>query len=227
MRLYDVACADEAFFTSTAFSMLPCTKTNGLLIGDGKPGPIFARLIDAWSEEVGVDIIAQTKAFAAEVGALELGNQHVSLRQAGCAAMKYEMTSRDRMLAAIRRQPVDHIPLGQLFHSTVWRRRRTSNGRNQFERARVMKDLGLDPVIDIWMPAPEAPPEIPVRKWMEDDPDGPDALLCAEYETPAGKLVQKVRRTDGDWYRPDPLPFSARVGRQGPPRPSTSTIGSR
>ena len=73
IELYDVASADEAFFTSTAFSMLPCTKINGLPIGDGKPGPIFARLIGAWSEEVGVDIIAQTKAFAAEVGALTSG----------------------------------------------------------------------------------------------------------------------------------------------------------
>ena len=73
IELYDVACADEAFFTSTAFSMLPCTKANGLAIGDGKPGPVFASLISAWSEEVGVDIIAQTKAFAAEVGALNSG----------------------------------------------------------------------------------------------------------------------------------------------------------
>ena len=28
---------------------------------------MFKRLVDAWSEEVGVDIIAQTKAFASEV----------------------------------------------------------------------------------------------------------------------------------------------------------------
>jgi hypothetical protein len=62
-----------------------------------------------------------------------------------------------------------------------------------------MKELGIDPVIDIWMPIPEPPPEIKVRKWKENDPDGPDPLLCAEYETPAGNLVQKVKKTD-DWY---------------------------
>jgi branched-chain amino acid aminotransferase len=67
IELYDVINADEAFFTSTAFSMLPCTKINGLAIGGGKMGPIFKRLLAAWSEEVGVDILAQTKAFAAEV----------------------------------------------------------------------------------------------------------------------------------------------------------------
>jgi branched-chain amino acid aminotransferase len=69
LEVYDAVHADEAFLTSTAFSMLPVTKINGLVIGDGKMGPMFKRLIDAWSEEVGVDIIAQTKAFAAEAGA--------------------------------------------------------------------------------------------------------------------------------------------------------------
>ncbi len=66
--MYDAYHADEAFFTSTAFSMMPCTKINHVQIGDGKMGPVFKKLIDAWSEDVGVDIIAQTKAFAAEVG---------------------------------------------------------------------------------------------------------------------------------------------------------------
>jgi branched-chain amino acid aminotransferase len=68
IELYDVINADEAFFTSTAFSMLPCTKINGLTIGDGKTGPVFKRLLTAWSADVGVDILAQTKVFAAEVG---------------------------------------------------------------------------------------------------------------------------------------------------------------
>ena len=66
--MYDAYHADEAFFTSTAFSMLPCTKINGIAVGDGQPGPVFKRLIGAWSQEVGVDIIAQTKAFAAQAG---------------------------------------------------------------------------------------------------------------------------------------------------------------
>ena len=68
LELYDAIHADEAFFTSTGFCMLPCTKINGLAIGDGRPGPMFERLIEAWSKEVNVDIVTQTKAFAAEVG---------------------------------------------------------------------------------------------------------------------------------------------------------------
>ena len=73
IEFYDVVNADEAFYTSTAFSMLPCTKINGLTIGDGKTGPIFKRFIETWSEEVGVDIVAQTKAFAAEAGDMVRG----------------------------------------------------------------------------------------------------------------------------------------------------------
>jgi branched-chain amino acid aminotransferase len=71
LELYDAIHADEGFLTSTAFSMLPATHINGLDVGDGKPGPMFKRLMDAWSEDVGLDIIAQTKAFAAEVSATQ------------------------------------------------------------------------------------------------------------------------------------------------------------
>jgi len=78
--------------------------------------------------------------------------------------MKRELTSHERMLAAIQRQPVDHIPLGQVFHSTVLGTPTDKQWRDQFERAQVMKDLGLDPVIDIWLPTPEPPPNVKVRK---------------------------------------------------------------
>ncbi|MCL5073832.1 MAG: aminotransferase class IV [Actinobacteria bacterium] len=68
IELYDVINADEAFFTSAGISMLPCTKIQGLTIGDGKMGKITKKLIEEWSKEVNIDIIEQTKAFAAELG---------------------------------------------------------------------------------------------------------------------------------------------------------------
>ena len=43
---YDVYAADEAFMTGTPFCMLPVTSLNGLLIGDGKVGEIFSKIID-------------------------------------------------------------------------------------------------------------------------------------------------------------------------------------
>jgi len=115
--------------------------------------------------------------------------------------MKTKMSSKERMLSAIRRQDVDHVPLGQLFHSTIMGTPADKQWANQFERAKVMKELGLDPVIDIWLPAPQPPAEIKVRRWKETDPAGPDPLLCAEYDTPKGKLIQKVKQTS-DWYHP-------------------------
>lgn len=56
---YDVYTADEAFMTGTPFCMLPVTRLNGLDIGNGKVGAVFSRVLNAWSETVGVDIKAQ------------------------------------------------------------------------------------------------------------------------------------------------------------------------
>lgn len=56
---YDVYTADEAFFTSTPYCIMPATRFNGLPVGDGQVGPITRRLLAAWSDLVGVDIVAQ------------------------------------------------------------------------------------------------------------------------------------------------------------------------
>jgi len=56
---YDVYNADEAFFTATSFCILPVTKFNWTQIDNGKPGPITNRLLKAWSNKVGVDIVEQ------------------------------------------------------------------------------------------------------------------------------------------------------------------------
>jgi branched-chain amino acid aminotransferase len=61
---YDVAVADEAFFTATSFSIMPVTRFDGQPVRDGLPGPVTRRLIAAWSEMVGVDIVAQARAYA-------------------------------------------------------------------------------------------------------------------------------------------------------------------
>ncbi|MBI4921394.1 MAG: aminotransferase class IV [Devosia nanyangense] len=59
---YDLATADEVFFTSTPYCIMPSTKFNTLPVGDGKVGPITRRLLAAWSELVGMDIVAQAQA---------------------------------------------------------------------------------------------------------------------------------------------------------------------
>ena len=61
LTLYDVFTADEALLSSTPYCVLPVTRVNGTEVGDGQPGELFARLIDAWSETVGVNIIDQAR----------------------------------------------------------------------------------------------------------------------------------------------------------------------
>ena len=61
IETYDVYTADEAFLTGTPFCLMPAVKLNGLEIGDGKPGPVTASLIQAWSDLVEIDIIKQIK----------------------------------------------------------------------------------------------------------------------------------------------------------------------
>ena len=61
---YDVREADEAWWTSTTICMMPVTRFNFQPIGDGKPGPIYLRLLDAWSKDVGVNIPAQARQYA-------------------------------------------------------------------------------------------------------------------------------------------------------------------
>ena len=58
---YDILTADEAFMTGTPFCLLPVTRLDGVAVGDGKVGPVFARLLEAWSDAVGLDIAGQIK----------------------------------------------------------------------------------------------------------------------------------------------------------------------
>ena len=67
---YDVYSADEAFMTGTPFCLLPVTSLNHLPIGDGRPGPMTARLLDQWGARVGVDIATQIKEFNAETASI-------------------------------------------------------------------------------------------------------------------------------------------------------------
>jgi len=68
LNRYDAINADEAFFTSTAFTVMPCVKVQGCQLGDGKTGPITQKIIEAWNELVGLDFIAQAKEYLVEMG---------------------------------------------------------------------------------------------------------------------------------------------------------------
>ncbi|MBL9122746.1 MAG: aminotransferase class IV [Planctomycetaceae bacterium] len=55
----DIVHADEVWLTSTPYSLLPVNRINGRPIGSGRPGPLFARMLAAWSRRTGIDIAAQ------------------------------------------------------------------------------------------------------------------------------------------------------------------------
>ena len=61
IQTYDLYTAEEIFFTSTPYCIMPASRFNGLQVGDGKIGPITKQLLAAWSDRVGVDIIGQAQ----------------------------------------------------------------------------------------------------------------------------------------------------------------------
>ncbi len=56
---FDVYQADEAFITSTSYSLAPVASVNGRAIGDEMPGPITRGLLAAWSDLAGVNFVDQ------------------------------------------------------------------------------------------------------------------------------------------------------------------------
>jgi branched-chain amino acid aminotransferase len=60
LRPEDVYAADEAFTSSTPYCLLPAVRLNGKTIGSGRPGPVYERLMRAWSELVGVDLATRS-----------------------------------------------------------------------------------------------------------------------------------------------------------------------
>jgi branched-subunit amino acid aminotransferase/4-amino-4-deoxychorismate lyase len=61
LALNDEASADEVLLTSTTVCILPVTRLNGRPIGSGRPGTVFSELLAAWSEMVGLDVVAQAE----------------------------------------------------------------------------------------------------------------------------------------------------------------------
>lgn len=65
ISLAELTKADEALWLSTPMCVLPVTEVDATKIGLGEPGPVFSKLISAWSDSVGLDIIEQAQSLAA------------------------------------------------------------------------------------------------------------------------------------------------------------------
>jgi branched-chain amino acid aminotransferase len=56
LKPHDLTGADECFITNTTVEVLPVTRVDGNIIGNGKPGPVTTALREAYQREVARDV---------------------------------------------------------------------------------------------------------------------------------------------------------------------------
>jgi len=56
LQVYDAVNADEAWLPTTPYCLGPVVKINGQPIRDGRPGPLWRKILTRWSERVEKDI---------------------------------------------------------------------------------------------------------------------------------------------------------------------------
>ncbi len=116
------------------------------------------------------------------------------------------MSGRERVLAAMRRQPVDYVPCSPLVNPLTEAQRRgrpwnfpwpePGDGVEYFATRE-----GTDPVVSLWWMSGMCPdPEVTTRVWHEGE------LLHKAFETPAGTLHASVVQND-QWPFGDDIPF--------------------
>lgn len=124
------------------------------------------------------------------------------------------MNSKERVLAAINRETVDHIPLYSwcFGFSPPEHLRWKKNGEevkywytmrlehihtlpqawgieDDFKRVKAWLNLGVDDVLDV-SPPWSIHPDVKIKDWRKED------ILCRSYQTPAGEILQKVKKTE-------------------------------
>lgn len=125
------------------------------------------------------------------------------------------MSSCQRMLAALRCQPVDHTPCSFMLHKSL-----LSSGNTYLDFIQQQLNLGLDAYIQLPERQPVTlsdtynlhglpvsfHPSVKVIEWKEEPLDEKWPILMKEYQTPAGTLRAEVRQ-DPDWPYGDHVPF--------------------
>ena len=106
------------------------------------------------------------------------------------------MTTKERLLAAARCQPVDHVPLA--FHFWAHPRHARAVWNNEAERLAFYRAREWDARVEIgaWVsPSPE------VRVEVEYETRDGNTILHQRWHTPAGTIEERLRVTD-DWPGP-------------------------
>lgn len=125
------------------------------------------------------------------------------------------MTSRQRMLASISSQAVDHTPCSFILYKGL-----LSKSKDYLDFVQRQLDLGLDAYVQL---PPRAPlvvsdtynlhglpvnfhPTVTIREWKETLPEQKWPILIKEYFTPGGTLRAEVYQDD-EWPYGDHVPF--------------------
>jgi hypothetical protein len=119
--------------------------------------------------------------------------------------MNKNLSSKDRLMAAINHEEADHVPL--TFRDTQLPETYGKPCNDQFEAVDIFLKLGIDPMLYIhpdnaWRLNPEVNTKI--RKERSSGEEYP--ILSKEYHTPEGVLRQVVRQTP-DWPDGDGVPL--------------------
>ena len=109
------------------------------------------------------------------------------------------LSSRERLLAAIRYQQPDYVPL--IFNVFGFQPPPHLAWSNSVEQAQRWLSLGVDATLEVSLPL-VFHPDVKVRAWEELVPGERWPLMVKEYHTPAGMMRQEVYRTD-DWISTD------------------------
>ena len=125
------------------------------------------------------------------------------------------LSSRQRMLAALRCQPVDYPPCSFMLYKSL-----LSSSSSYLDFVQRQVDLGLDAYVQLPERQPVTlsdtynlhglpvsyHPSVKVKEWKEELPDEKWPILVKEYLTPAGTLRAEVRQ-DPEWPYGDHIPF--------------------
>ncbi len=109
-----------------------------------------------------------------------------------------EMSSKERIMAAINIKEPDYIPLLFTFLDyTRW--------DNQFQRAKELLKLGVDDIVDVHVPV-KFHPDVSTSISKEKNSKEKYPILQKKYSTPAGALLTSVKKTD-DWPHGRDIPL--------------------
>lgn len=129
--------------------------------------------------------------------------------------MPKSLTSRERLLRALKHEPPDYVPCAFMSFAAM-------RGRCQDAYEVVEQELALG--LDSWLFIPSSwrgqrpnhpdlrglpvrlPPDVKTLLWVENLPDEPFPVLHKEYHTPTGVLTTLVRKT-ADWPHGNFVPF--------------------